>query len=141
MAEDDLQAWMFIEEAAADQPQRMYRRFRGEGPGRPEQPSVTFIERRGYRRRPRVQIERNVECFDRAPERPILRQIVMQHARRLIRLRVAIHQRAFESEFLDATFEFSRRELRLLHRQGCYADEPVRTLCDFPREDVIGLAG
>src|SRR5262245_48339443 len=56
MAEDDLQAWMFIEEAAADQPQRMYRRFRCEGPGRPEQPSVTFIERRGYRRRPRVEV-------------------------------------------------------------------------------------
>ena len=34
-----------------------------------------------------------------------------------------------------------RRALRLLHRQGGHADEPVGTLCDLRRKDVVGPAG
>ena len=93
----------------------MHRSFRREAPGRTEQPRVPFVERRADRRRPRVQIKRNPELLDRAPERTIFRQIVVHYAVGLARLRIAVDQRAFESEILDAAFEFLRRELRLLH--------------------------
>src|SRR5262249_58933334 len=92
MAEDDLQSRVFVEQPAADQAQCMHRGFRRESPGRSEQPGVTFVESRVYRRRARVQIKRNAEVLDRAPERTIFRQIVVQYAVRLASLRIAVDQ-------------------------------------------------
>src|SRR5262245_42297054 len=87
-----------------------------------------------------MQIEENVEALDRSPETPILRAVVVHHHRRIAGLRIAVDERAFESELFDAVLKLLRRDLRLLHRQGGYADKPVGTLCDLRREDIIGAA-
>src|SRR5260221_14569159 len=91
----------------------MHGRFRREASGWSEQPRVTFVERRVERRRAWVQIKRNIEALERAPERAIFRQIVVQYAVRLARLRIAVDQCAFESEIFDAALELLRCELRL----------------------------
>src|SRR6516165_3611508 len=60
-----------------------------------------------------MQIEGNVEALDRLPERPILRPVVVHHHPRIPGLRIAVDQRAFESELLDAALQLLRRDLRL----------------------------
>src|SRR5262249_15371516 len=141
MAENDLQARMLVEQAAADQPQSVDRGFGRKGPGRSDEPGVAFVERRAHRERPRMPIEGTVVPLDRAPIRRIWRAVVVPHHRRIAGLRIAVDERAFESELFDAVLKLLRRDLRLLHRQGGYADKPVGTLCDLRREDIIGAAG
>ena len=107
MAEHDLQARVFVEQPGADQPQRMHRRLRGKGPVRAHQPGMAVIEPAPARQRvARVQIERHVELLHRAPERPVLRQIVIEHVVRRAGLREAVDQRADEAELLDAAGQF-----------------------------------
>src|ERR1700730_2817573 len=132
---------MFVESGAADQPQRMHRGCGLERLGRADQPGVALVERREDRGRARMQIEWNVEALDRLPERPILRHVVMPYHPRIGGLRIAVDERAFESEVLDAALELLRRALRLLHRQGGHAGEPVGTLCDLRCEHVVGPVG
>jgi hypothetical protein len=64
-----------------------------------------------------VKVKRNVERLDRFPERPELRQIVIEHVVRRTRLREAVDQRADEAEVPDAARELLRGGLRILHRQ------------------------
>src|SRR5262249_38708608 len=122
-------------------PQRMDRSVGRKAPGRSDQPGVAFVERRADRGRPRMQIEGNVEALDRSPERPISWLVVVHYHLRIPGLRIVVDERAFESEVVDAALELLRRDLRLLHRQGGYADKPVGMLCDLRREDVIWAAG
>ncbi len=141
MPENDLQPRAFVEQSAADQPQGMQRGFGGKAPGRAEQPGMSIIKRAHSRhRRSRMQVERDVEALDHAPERPILRQIVVERRAGAGELAVSVHQRALEAELLDAALELLRRALRVLHRQCGDAGKPVRALCNLLRQNVVGLA-
>ena len=74
MAKDDEKLRIFVEQAGAHEPQCVDGRFLSEGPGRPEQPIMAFVDLRPPGERiARMQIERYVELFDDAPERPVLR--------------------------------------------------------------------
>src|SRR6185437_16554902 len=107
MAEDDLQLRAFVEQAAADQPQRVHGGFGVERPVRAKQPRMPFVNLRAARQRVAwMQIERNVERFDGAPERAVLGRVVIDRAIGLFDLRETIYQRATKSELLDATIEF-----------------------------------
>ena len=65
MAEDDLQLRVLVEQARADQPQRMHGGFGMERPVRPEQPVVAVVAGdRAGQRIARMQIERHVELGD-----------------------------------------------------------------------------
>ena len=88
----------------------------------------------------RVQIERHVEPLDRRPERPVLRQIVIDGGVGVADLREAVDQRAAEAELLDAALEFARRDLGILHRQRGKALETVRPLGHLFGEIIVGAA-
>ena len=142
MAEHHLQLRMFVEQAAADQPQRMHRGLRRKRPVRPEQPGMAFVLLGPARQRiARMQIERHVERLDRAPERPVLRQIVIGHVIRRCRLREAVDQRTDKPEFLDAARELSGRSFRILHRQRGEGGEATGALAHVLSENVVGLLG
>src|SRR5438477_11459905 len=69
MTEDDLQAWQLVEQAAADQPQRMHRGLGRKRPVGPEQPVMARVV--GYASRQwvtRMQIEGDVQAVDQTPE-------------------------------------------------------------------------
>ncbi len=88
-----------------------------------------------------MQIEWNVELFDHAPERPVLRQIVIHRGVGRADLREAVDQGAPETEVLDAALQLRRGIVRVLHGQRRNAHETVGTLGDLPRQDVVCLAG
>ena len=81
-----------------------------------------------------MQVERHVELGDRAPERPVLRQVVVERAVGLAGLREAVHQRADKAELLDAARQLTRRLIRVLHRQRGEIREAVRPLRDLGGE-------
>src|SRR6476660_1672025 len=89
-----------------------------ERPVRSEQPVVSFVTAHRSRQRiARMQIEWNVEPFDHAPERPVLRQIVIHRGVGRSDLREAVDQGTPETEVLDAALELCRRAVRVLHGQ------------------------
>ena len=88
----------------------------------------------------RMQIERHVEPLDRRPERPVLRQVVIDRGLRVADLRKAVDQRAAKAELLDAAFEFARRAVGVLHRQRGEALKAVRPLAHLFGEIIVGLA-
>ena len=141
MAEDDLQLRVRVEQARADQPQRVHGGFGMERPVRPEQPVVPLVGAdRAGQRIARMQVERHVEVGDGLPERPVLRQVVVERAVGAAGLREAVHQRADEAELLDAARQLARRFIRVLHRQRREAREAIRALFDLGRENVVRLA-
>ena len=78
MAKHDREPRIFVEQAGAHEPQCVDGRFLRERPGRPEQPIMAFVDlRHPGERIARMQIERHVELFDDPPERPVLRQVVV----------------------------------------------------------------
>ena len=85
----------------------------------------------------RMQVERHVELGDRAPEWPVLRQVVVDRAVGLFGLREAVHQRADEAELLDAAGQFAGRLLGILHRKRGKSSEAIRPLRDLGSEMVI----
>jgi hypothetical protein len=87
-----------------------------------------------------MQIERHVEALDRPPERPVLRQVVVDGLVGSRDLRIAVDQRALEAELLDRALELRNRGVRILHRQRRNADKPIRPLCHLLRENIVGLA-
>jgi hypothetical protein len=118
MPEDDLQIWMRVEQPRADQPQRMHGGLGVKRPIRPKQPVVALVGRdRTGQRIARMQVERHAEVRDRLPERPVLRQVVIERAVGLTGLGKAVHQRADEAELLHAARQLFRGGLRVLHRQ------------------------
>ena len=113
MAENDLQPRMGVEQAGAHQPQRMHRGLLRERPDRPEQPGMAVVDLRVARQRiARMQIERHVEPLHRRPERPVLRQVVIDRGVVVVDLRKAVDQRAAETEFLHAALELAGRARR-----------------------------
>ena len=89
----------------------------------------------------RVQIERHVERLDRAPERPVLRQVVIGHVVRRCDLREAVDQRADQAELLDAAGELGSGGFRVLHRQRGKSGEAIGALAHFGGQRVVGLLG
>ncbi len=141
MAEHDLQVRVLVEQARPDQPQRMHGGLGVERPVRTEQPVVPLVGADVARQRiARMQIERNVELGDGAPERPVLRQVVVDRAVGLFGLREAVHQRADKAELLDAAGQLARRLVRVLHRERGKSGEAIGALRDFGREMVVRLA-
>ncbi len=141
MAEHDLELRAFVEQARADQPQRVHRGLGVERPVRPEQPVMAFVHFRPARQRvARVQIERHVERLDRAPERPVLRQVVIEHGVRRAGLGKAVDQRADKAELLDAARQFRGSGLRVLHRQRGKGGKAAGALGALVGEHVVGLA-
>ncbi len=88
-----------------------------------------------------MQIERHIERFDRAPERPVLRQIVIGHVVRRRDLREAVDQRADKPELLDTAGEFGDGGVRILHRQCGKRGEAGGALAHVLSENVIRLLG
>ena len=139
MAEDDLEFRMGIEQARPHQAQRMNRGLLSERPGRAHQPGMAFIDRAVFRQRiARVQVERAVRSVRPGPERPVLRQVVIDRPLAVADLREAVDQRATEAERLDAALELLDREIRILHRQRGKRLKPRRTFCDLLGEEIIG---
>src|SRR3974390_931314 len=96
----------------------MNRRLLAECPDRTQQPGMAFVDLAVARQRiARMQIERYIKPLDRRPERPILRQVVMDNFVAIAGLRETVDQRAAEAKILDATLELPRRAIGILHRQ------------------------
>ena len=55
-------------------------------------------------------------------------------------LREAIHHKAVKSKCLDTTFEFARRRLGVLHRQGRKSAQFRRVARDMLGKHVVGAA-
>ncbi len=101
---------------------------------------MAVVEFRPARQRiARVQIERNVERLDRAPERPVLREIVVGDVLRRSDLRKAIDQRADHSEFLDAAGELGDGGVRILHRQSGKGGETIGAFAHLGGQGIVGL--
>src|SRR5882672_2945735 len=100
----DLQPRMLVEHARPHQPQRMHGCFLTEGPGRPDQPFGALIDagvlRQGIAR---MQIERHVEPLDLRPERPILRQVIIEQRIRIGALREAVGEHTDKTQFLHTS--------------------------------------
>src|SRR5689334_310185 len=120
----------------------MYRGLMGERPDRAEEPGMAVIDLAVARQRiARMQIERHVEPFDHGPERPKLRQIVVNDFVRSAGLRETVDQRAAKAKLLDAAFELARRAFGVLHRQRRQSLKSIGALGDLFGEIVIGFAG
>ena len=103
---------------------------------------MPFVDLRpGRQRVARVQVERNVELFDRGPERPIALEIVVGRGVGIADLGKAVGERAAEAEITYAAFELGNGELRILHRQRSECRKTVRPLADLFGQQVIRLAG
>ena len=85
-----------------------------------------------------MQIEGQAGLFDRGPERPVLRQVVIDRPLAVADLRKAVDQRAAETERLDATLELLDREIRILHRQRGKRLKPRRPFRDLLGKEIIG---
>src|SRR6516225_11866006 len=110
VTENDLQPRQLIEQAAADQAQRMQSGFGGKAPGRTKQPGMPVVKRRGPGHgRAGMEVERNVELGERMPERAIGWQVVVNGLVAFRRLRIAVHQCASESEMSDAALQLLYR--------------------------------
>ena len=142
VAEHDLDSRVLVEQARRHQTQRMHGGLLSERPGRAEQPGVPFVDlRHAGQRVARMQVERRVERGHRAPERPVLRKIVVDRRIGLVDLGKAVHIRAHEAELLHAALKLPRRRVGILHRKRGEAEEPVGALGDFLGEEVVGLRG
>ena len=84
-----------------------------------------------------MQVEGQAGFFDRRPERPVLRQVVIEWLL-AVDLREAVDQRAAEAERVDAALEFCDRKIRILHRQRGKSLKPRRALGDLLGEEIIG---
>ena len=101
---------------------------------------MTLVDLRVARQRiTRVQVKRHIETFHRRPERPILRQVVIDGCFSVVDLREAIDQRAAKAELLHAALEFTRRARRILHRQCRKSLKPVRPLAHLLGEIIVRL--
>ena len=142
VAEHDRKLRVRVEQARSHQPQRMHRGLLAEGPGRPKQPLRAFIDAGiGFERIARVQIERHVELLHHRPERPVLRQVVVDDGVGIADLREAVDQHALEAEVAHAAVKLADRQIGILHRQGGEALEAAGPLLDLAREIVVGFAG
>src|SRR5208282_146204 len=109
---------MFVEQAAADQSERMGCRFHSESPRSTEQPGMPIIgPLLALERLARMQINGHIQFLDLRPERPIFWKIEVVRGIFLPNLRVAVDQCADEAKLLDATLELFDRFVRVLHRQ------------------------
>ena len=88
-----------------------------------------------------MQIKRHIEPLDHGPERPILRQVVIDDVVRTAPLRETVDQRAAKAKVLDATLELARGAVRILHRQRRQSLEAIGPLRHLIGEIIIGLAG
>ena len=103
---------------------------------------MAFVEFGPARQRiARVQIERHVERFHRAPERPVLRRVVIEDVLGRAGLREAVDQRADKAELLDAARELVGGGVRVLHRQRGKGGKAAGALGDVLGEHVVGLFG
>src|SRR5579883_3591076 len=119
----------------------MHRRLVPERPGRAEQPGMALVDLRLARQRiARMQVERNVESLHRLPERPVLRQVVIDHAVGDAYLREAVDERAAEAELADAAGELARGELGVLHRQRRERLATAGALAHLLGQAVVGAA-
>jgi hypothetical protein len=119
----------------------MHGGFGAECPGGAHEPRMPAITRYlAGQRIARMQIERHAEPLDLGPERPVLRQVVIDRAVGLADLREAVHQRALEAEVLDAAHELARGGLGVLHRQRREAREAVRAAGHLLGQGVVGEA-
>src|ERR1700733_3219511 len=88
-----------------------------------------------------MQIERHVEPLRRRPERPVLRQVVIDRRVGVADLREAVHQRAAETQLFHAALKLARRDLGILHRQRGKALKAIGPLGDLLGEIIVGPAG
>ncbi len=103
---------------------------------------MAFVELAPARQRiARVQIERHAERFHRFPERPVFRQVVIEHVLRRAALREAVDQRADHAELLDAARQLGGGRFRVLHRQRGESGKARRALAHFRGQNVIGFFG
>src|SRR5690348_13159638 len=112
-----------------------------ERPNRTKEPRVSLVYLAVARQRiARMQIERHIEPLDRRPERPILRQVVMDNFVCIAGLREAVDQRSAETKLLDATLELPRRAIGILHRQRGQSLKSIGPLGHLFGEIIVGLA-
>src|SRR5205823_13932294 len=113
MAENDIEPRVGVEQTRAHQTQGMDRGLVPERPNRTEQPGMALINLAARQRIARMQIKRHIEPLDHGPERPILRQVVIDDVVRTAPLRETVDQRAAKAKVLDATLELARGAVRI----------------------------
>ena len=89
----------------------------------------------------RVQIERHVKRLDRAPERPVLRQVVVSDVVGRTDIGKAVDQGADETEVVDAALQLGNRLVRVVHRQRGEGGKAGGALGDVIGQHVVGLLG
>ena len=141
MADDNLQARMGVEQARAHQPERMDGGFLAERPARPHQPGMAVVDPGiAGQRVARMEGEGYAEIGTDRPERPVLRQVVIEQVIAALDLGESVGQRADETEFPDAARQLGGRKLRVLQGQGREPAEAVRSAGDLFRQIVVGPA-
>ena len=119
----------------------MHRSFGSEAPARPEQPGMPLIERQdAHHGRSWMQVEGHVQLGDSAPERTVLRQVIVNGRARIGRRGIAVHQRASKSQIPDTALQLLCRQSGILHRERGNSYEPIRTLADLLRQRIVGPA-
>ena len=89
----------------------------------------------------RMQIERHVEPLRRCPERPVLRQVVIDRHVGVADLREAIHQRAAETQLFHTALKLARRDPRDPASPARQGPKAIGPLADLLGEIIVGAAG
>src|SRR5215472_5667828 len=120
----------------------MHGRFLTERPCRSEQPGMSIIDLRvGRQRIARVQVEWNVQALDGLPERPILRQVVIEYDVRIACLTKSVDESSFEVELGDTTFKLAGGQIRLLHGQSGKSTKTIWPLGNLRGESIVAAPG
>ncbi len=85
-----------------------------------------------------MQIEWHVQPLELRPERPILRQVVIEKRIRIGALREAVGEDADKAELLHASDELTDGELRILQRQRRQPLKALRALGNLFGQHVVG---
>ncbi len=118
----------------------MDRGLLGKIPRRADQPGMAFVALPMARQRiARMQVKRHAEPLDLGPERPILRQVVINRGVGGADLGKTVDQRALEFEIAHAALEFGGCGLRILHRQRRERGKAVGPLGDGGRQRIVGF--
>src|SRR5216684_2294711 len=87
-----------------------------------------------------MQVKWLAERICALPKVEEMRSVVILDCFWVADLREAVHHKAVKSKCLDTAFEFARRRLGVLHRQGRKSAQLRRVARDMLGKDVVGAA-
>src|SRR5437870_3521444 len=84
-----------------------------------------------------MKIKWHIQSFERFPEWPVLRKVVIHRRIGCINLRESVHERPLESKLLYASCDLSNGSLRILHRERGKSRETIGPSLDLFSEKIV----